>query len=201
MRRIVRPAVLLAAASLVIVAAGAGATSSTKSLSFKDPVGDTPTGTADIVSVKLSTTGTGVGKKYVPKVLVLTMTLAATATKDGTTEYSVGGMLSDCGRFYMNYVPGTRLGGTFAYADCGSAPDETGSTGTSFDVAPTADGKTVTFRATLKAIPGKVSPGAELSQLWATTDLVEPATGIFGVGILGTPFYDEAKTTAEYVVR
>ncbi|MEO6205089.1 MAG: hypothetical protein ABIO67_06885 [Mycobacteriales bacterium] len=195
MPRIARPAILLAAATLVVVAASAGATTGRNALTFKDPVGDSTAGRADIVSVQYSTTGTGSGKKYVPKVIVAKMTLAAPATTDGTTEYKVRFTASDCGEYYMSYVPGTRLGGVFAFADCGSPPDETGSTSTSFDFSPTVDGKSVTFRVNLKGLPGLIKPGAELMLLNASTKLIEPATGIFSVST-----YDEAKTTDEYVV-
>lgn len=196
MRRIARPAVLLAAASLVIVAAGAGATTGRNALTFKDPVGDSLAGKADIVSIQYSTTGTGSGKKYVPKAIVAKMTLAAPATTDGTTEYQVRFTVSDCGEYYMSYVPGTRIAGVFAFADCGSPPDDTGSTSTSFDFSPTVAGNSVTFRVNLKGLPGSVKPGAELMLLTASTQLVEPATGIFPVS-----YYDQAKTTADYVVR
>ncbi len=195
MRRIARPAIFVAAASLVIVAASAGAATGRNALTFKDPAGDSVAGKADIVRVQYSTTGTGSGKRYVPKTIVAKMTLAAPATTDGTTEYQVRFTVSDCGEYYMSYVPGTRIAGVFAFADCGSPPDDTGSTSTSFDFSPVVAGNSVTFRVNLKGLPGSVKPGAELMLLSASTELVEPATGIFPVAN-----YDQAKTSDEFVV-
>ena len=111
------------------------------------------------------------------------------------------GTISGCGDYSFSYIPGARLGATNGYAECGSAPDSaTGSTGTLFGFGAVSEGKTITFRMPLKDLPGKVRAGDEFLLINAETDLVEPVFGLVGVGTVGPPFYDSAKTTAEYVV-
>ncbi len=204
MRRFVRPAVALSGLALAVAATGAhAATTGPQTLTFADPAGDnvSPSASSDITGVTFSTKGTGTGKKYVPTSLLLTMTLSGPPTSDGTTIYSIDTNLVGCGDLYLQYTPGAKLGDTFNYADCGSAPDATGSTGTSFGAAPEARGNTLVWRIPFKNLPTKVTVGSEFTALNAYTDFIDPATGIFGpASLTGTPLYDTAETPKSYTV-
>ena len=202
MRRFVRPAVALSGLALAVAATGAHAATPAPSLTYKDPAGDSTsvTGSADILSVTYGTSGTGKGKKYVAKNLVVTMALAAPPTSDGTTLYEVEATLPGCGYFTMSYIPGAKLGGVNGYAQCGSEPDETGSTGTLFGFATEVVGKTLIYRLPFKGLPGGLRVDDELYALNAKTDVVDPVFGLFGPSTVGQAFYDSAKTALSYTV-
>ncbi len=197
-----RAALVATAAAAVLLGSSASAAAPAPSLTYQDPAGDSAsvTGSADILAVSYSTSGTGKGKAYVAKNLVVTMTLGAPPTSDGTTLYEVEATLPGCGSFSMSYIPGARLGGVNGFAQCGSEPDETGSTGTLFGFSAVVSGKTLTYRLPFKDLPGKLRVGDELYLLNAKTDLVEPVFGLIGPGTIGLPLYDTAKTSKFYTV-
>jgi hypothetical protein len=201
--RLVRP--LLAAVGVVAIALSSSASASTgpKTVTFSDPAGDndTPGAGSDITGVTWTTAGTGTGKKYVAKSLVLTLTLAAPPTADGTTLYAVDGTLAGCGDFYVNYMPGASLGDTFNYADCGGDPSDPTGSGTSFEASPEVKGNSIIWTLPLKSLPGNVKVGSSFSGLNALTDFVDPVTGIIGsYGLGGPAIEDTAATDAVYTV-
>ena len=69
----------------------------TVTLTFADPAGDniSPSAASDITGVTFTTTGTGKGKKYVAKNLVIIMKLGAAPTADGTTVYGLDTQLKE----------------------------------------------------------------------------------------------------------
>lgn len=202
--RLVRP--LLAAAGVVAIALSSSAlaaSSGPKTVTFSDPAGDnvSPGAGSDITGVTWTTAGTGTGKKYVAKSLVLTLTLAAPPTADGTTLYAVDGTLAGCGDFYVNYMPGASLGDTFNYADCGGDPSDPTGSGTSFEASPEVKGNSIIWTLPLKSLPGNVKVGSSFSGLNALTDFVDPVTGIIGsYGLGGPAIEDTAATDAAYTV-
>jgi hypothetical protein len=202
--RLIRPALVLAAAVAVGVAGAASAGSvGPKTVTFSDPAGDnvSPGGGLDITGVTWTTAGAGKGKKYVAKSLVLTLTLAAPPTTDGTTLYGVDGSLAGCGDFYVNFMPGAQLGDTFNYANCGGDPASATGSGTSFDGAPEVKGNSIVWTLPLKSLPGDVKVGSSFSGLNALTDFVDPVTGIIGsYGAGGPALEDTATTDAAFVV-
>ena len=201
--RVTRPAIVLAAVAALAFASSASAAGGPSTLTFKDAAGDniSPSAASDITGITFSTSGTGKGKSYVAKNLVVTMALGAAPTSDGTTVYQVQGTLPGCGYYSMQYMPGASLIQSSGYAECGSEPDETGSTGTLFDFSIEAKGNSLVFSVPLKAMPGKVAAGMTLSELSAYTDFVEPATGLFGpAAITGNAVYDTAATDASYKI-
>lgn len=203
--RAIRPALALAAVLGIAVASAASAAGGPNTLTFVDKAGDnvSPSKGQDITGVTFTTTGTGAGKKYVAKNLVVTMALAAPATSDGTTVYDVQATLAGCGSYSMQYSPGANLVESSGYAECGSEPDQTGSTGTLFDFDVAAKGSSLVFTVPLKALPGSVKPGATFTALNAYTDFVDPVTGLFGpAGLFGSDaaVYDTAATDTSYKV-
>jgi hypothetical protein len=202
--RLVRPALILVAAAAVgLAGAATAATAGPATVTFADPAGDniSPSGGQDITGVTWTTAGTGTGKKYVAKSLVLTLTLAAPPTTDGTTLYGIDAELGGCGDFYVNYMPGASLGETFNYASCGGdASDPTGG-GTSFDAAPEVKGNSIIWTLPIKSLPGDVKIGSSFTGLNALTDFVDPVTGIVGsYGAGGPALEDTASTETSYVV-
>ena len=205
MRSVARPALVLGAAlALAVSTAASAATVGPGSLTFKDPAGDnvSPSSASDITSVTFSTVGTGKGKKYVPKSLVLTLTLAAPPTSDGTTLYGIDADLAGCGDFYVQYMPGARLLDSFNYADCGGGSADPTSNGTSFEGAPEVKGSSIIWTLPFKSLPAEVKRGTVFSKLNAQTDFVDPATSIVGPYTLtGEAVYDTAATDASFTVR
>lgn len=197
--------VLVVASAAAVATAGAASAASTgpKIVAFSDPAGDnvSPSAGQDITGVTWTTAGTGSGRKYVVKSLVLTLTLAAPPTTDGTTLYGVDGNLGGCGDFYVNYMPGAQLGETFNYADCGGDPSSATGGGTSFDATPEVKGNSIVWTLPIKSLPGDVKVGSTFTGLNALTDFVDPVTGIIGsYGAGGPALEDTAATDSPYVV-
>lgn len=198
-----RLAVLLASVASVSLA-GSALAAGPRTLAFADAKGDnvSPGAAQDITRVSFTTSGSGKGKAYTPKALVITLSLAAPPSEDGSTVYRVDAELPGCGGFYVSVVPGSPvLDPSFNYADCGSEPDELGGTGTAFDAVPEVKGSSFVWTISMKAFPKPMKRGDVLRGLSAYTDFVEPAFGIFGpAGVTGQPLYDTASTTAAYPI-
>jgi hypothetical protein len=189
---------------LATAASAASAPAGPSTLTFADPKGDnvSPGAGSDIAGVTFTTTGTGSGKSYAPKNLVITLSLAGPPTTDGTTIYQVGADLAGCGDFYVSIVPGSPvLDPSFNYADCGSPADELGSEGTAFDAVPDIAGNNIVWTLPMKSLPAPVVRGTVFSALNAYTDFVDPVTGIFGPkAVTEEALYDVAATDQAYKV-
>jgi hypothetical protein len=204
--RVFRPALVLSVAAAVCLAGAASAATKggPHTLTFTDPAGDnvSPSAASDITSVTWTTVGKGKGKKYTPKSLVVTLTLAAPPTSDGMVMYGVDSQLAGCGELYLQYMPGAKLLDSFDYADCGGDPsDPTTNGGSSFDGVPDVVGNSIVWTLPLKSLPGEVKPGSVFSKLNAYTDFVDPVTSIVGpYELVGQAVYDTAATDAPYAV-
>jgi hypothetical protein len=202
-RALLRPALALTGVVAVVLAsAAAAAPAGPKTLSFKDAAGDniSPGAASDITGVTFTTTGTGKGKKYVAKNLVVQLALAAAPDSNGTTIYEVDTQLAGCGAFTMSYSPGARLIESSGFAECGGDGTPTGS-GTLFDALPEVKGSTMTWTLPLKSLPGDVKVGSSFTKLYAYTDLVDPVTGLLGPAVIDNALaYDSAATDASYIV-
>lgn len=199
----VRPLLALVTVLGIALGTAASAASGPTTLAFSDPKGDnrSPSAGQDITGVTFTTTGTGKGKAYTPKNLVITLSLAAPPTTDGTTVYEVAATQAGCGDLYVSVVPGSPvLDPSFNYADCGSEPDTTGSTGTSFDAVPDIKGSAIVWTVPLKSLPAPAKAGTTFTGIHAYTDFVDPAFGIFGPGAVTGPLYDTASTDRSYPV-
>lgn len=101
---------LLALTTLTGLAlATAGHAAPTTEPQVEDPAGDAVGGRAgtDIVSVLYTTEGTGKGKSYTPKKLVVTLTLAGPAVTDPGFTYEVEASTDTCGDVAFTFEPGT----------------------------------------------------------------------------------------------
>lgn len=198
-----RLAVLLAAVATVSLA-GSALAAGPKTLVIADPKGDnvSPGASSDIHGVTFTTTGSGKGKKYVPKAVVITMNLGAPPSTDGSTTYRVDWQVAGCGGVYVSYIPGSPvLAESFNFADCGSEPDELGDTGTVFDSVPEVRGSSLVWTMSLKSLPFKAPAGTAFTDLVASTDFIDPVFGIVGpASLTGEPLYDVAQTDKAYVV-
>ncbi len=73
-----------------------------------DPAGDAVgTPGMDVVSAVYQTTGTGTGKKYVPKKLVVTLSTAGPVEANPGVSFKLSAMTSTCGQVDFIYFPGT----------------------------------------------------------------------------------------------
>lgn len=203
--RLARPALALAVVAAIAVAGSASASPfGPKTLTFADAAGDnvSPGAGQDITKVTWTTSGKGKNKKYTPKSLVITLTLAAPPTTDGSTVYGVDSQLPGCGEVYFQYMPGARLLDSFNYADCGGDPsDPTTNGGSSFDSEPEITGNSIVWTVPFKAMPGDVKPGSVFEKINAYTDFVDPVTSIVGpYSTVGVALYDTAATATPYTV-
>lgn len=200
--RLIRPALVLAAAISFSVASAASAASGPLTLSFTDPAGDniSPSAASDITGITFTTSGTGKGKKYVAKYLVITMALGAPPTDDGSTVYAVHTELTGCGYFNLEYMPGASVLNNFNTVECvgdGSATD----TSNVFDAVPDVVGTKLVWTLPFKSMITPVKPGSTFTDINAFTDFRDPALSIFGPSSIGTPpLYDTASTDKSYVV-
>ena len=198
-----RLAVLLSAVAAVSLA-GSALAAGPNTLTIADAKGDnvSPGAASDITGVTFTTTGSGKGKKYTPKALVITMNLGAPPTSDGSTTYRVDWQVAGCGGVYVSYIPGSPvLAESFNYADCGSEPDELGDTGTVFDSVPEIRGSSLVWTTSLKSLPFKAPAGTSLTELVAFTDFIDPVLGVVGPqSLTEEPLYDVASTEKAYVV-
>jgi hypothetical protein len=200
--RAARPALAFAAV-LGIALASAASAAGPATLTFPDPKGDntSPGAAQDITGVTFTTSGTGTGRNYVAKNLVITLSLAAAPSTDGTTIYEVAFDQPGCGNVYVSVVPGSIvLDPSYNSAGCGSAADATGSTSTSFAGAPEVKGSSFVWTLPMRSLPAPVTPGMTLSGVNAFTDFIDPAFGSFGPGAVTGPLYDTAATDTSYKV-
>jgi hypothetical protein len=203
-RVLVRSAVVLAGALAVGFAgvAAAATPAGPKTLTFSDPAGDniSPSASGDITQITFSTSGTGTGKKYVAKNLVVTMKLGAAPEADGSTVYAVHTQLAGCGYFNLEYMPGARVLDNFNTVECvgdGSATD----TSNVFDAVPDVVGTSLVWTLPFRSLPTPVKAGSTFTDLNAFTDFRDPALSIFGPSGFGLPpLYDTASTDKTYVV-
>jgi hypothetical protein len=156
----------------------------------KDPAGDAVGAQAgtDIVSVLYTTSGTGQGKAYKPKELLVTMTLAGPVETTPGLTYEVQGTTNTCGDVTFTYEPGTpyeKVTGLNGWANWGSCTDDSDSNIALLTV--TAEGNKLVWEFGLRATPLKV--GTTFSAFEARVDPSNPVlpfpsseqTGIVGV--------------------
>ena len=209
--RVVRPALLLTAAAAVALAstASGAAPVGPRALTFSDPAGDAaPSGAYDITAVTATTSGvitkTGKGKSkgnavYTPKALVLSMTLAEAPSTTPGTLYEVDMETSTCGYLYVYFTPG--VDGSGSLVECGSEPDETGSTATNIEVEPVVTGKTITWTLPFSMLPKEIKPGTSVTDFQAYSTQVDPVTGVVGPYLVASDLnFDNATSDATYKV-
>lgn len=195
---------LVLAPLIGIALATAGQAAPTTVPQVKDALGDSTTRQAaqDIASVLWTTAGSGKGKAYVPKQLVVTLTMAGPI--DTTTPvftYEVEALSSACGVVTFTYEPGTpyeSVTGLNGWADWGDCANTAGD-GSIELLTPKIKGSTITWTFSLKAI--EVKPGTTLSAFAARVDPANPVVP-FPSSTFGTELglVDAATGTGTYKV-
>lgn len=146
-----------------------------------DPAGDAAgmqPGT-DLVSVLYSTTGTGTGRKYVPKKLLVTMTLAGDVITAPGLTYEVQAETAPCGTVTFTAEQGSpysSVTGVNGWADWGSCtvPGSDGAP-TSVELLPVeVSGKTLQWKFSLKLIPKELKVGTSFTDFEARVDPTNP---------------------------
>lgn len=171
---------------LAVVTATAGHAAPTTVPQLKDATGDAATGAAqDVVSVLYTTTGSGTGAAYVPKKLVVTLTMAADVSQEPVFTYEVEAATDTCGDVAFTYEPGTPyetvtgLSGWADFGDCPVADDNPTQL-----LAPTVKGRTITWTFGIsKGSPLKA--GAVFTDFRARVDPSNPAVP-FPSSVTGT---------------
>ncbi|HEX8004093.1 MAG TPA: hypothetical protein VF519_15500 [Mycobacteriales bacterium] len=173
-----RRAILLA--GLVAATAATSATPSTAAApkpQISDPKGDAIGAQpgADLVSVTYATTGVGSGRRYVPKKLVVTMTMAGDVITQPGLTYEVEAMTSACDLVTFSAQQGSpysSVTGVNGWAEWGSCA---GAGGDIELITVKAAGNTLTWSFPLKMIPKDLTVGTTFSDFAARIDPTNPA--------------------------
>lgn len=189
---------MVAGVAITAAAPTAGAAYPMPSPQIVDPSGDSAGGQAahDVLSVRYATTGPGTGRRYVPKKLVVTLTLAAAPVARDLVSYNLRASTDACGDVRMQFMPGTVSGMLTgdAYADFNRCTPERGR----FFWAK-VKGNVVTFDFLLESIG--VERGTRFSAFTATVDVTEPVMGVWGTEAPGTAgLIDSAAGDVTWVV-
>lgn len=139
-----------------------------------DAVGAQPG--ADLVSVTFSTTGTGAGRGYVAKKLLVTMTLAGDVLAQPVLTYEVTAQTGTCGEveftaeFGSPYSQVVSVDGWSSWGDCVAPGDDD-------NVAlmkVAVKGNTITWSFPIKTIPKELKLGTVFSDFEARIDPTNP---------------------------
>ncbi|HVE74321.1 MAG TPA: hypothetical protein VNA30_04415 [Mycobacteriales bacterium] len=154
--------------------APSGHAAPTKVPQVKDAAGDAAGGQSgmDIVSVLYTTAGTGTGKRYVPKKLIVTMTLGGPVETRPVVNYEAEAKTEFCGDVTLTYAPGTPYEQTSGFNGWVRWGNCTVGDSTSDLLTATADGKTVRWEFALRATPIEV--GTMFSNFRARVDPANP---------------------------
>lgn len=174
-----RPAIALA---ILLAAAAAAPSHAAAKPQVSDAKGDAVGGQGgtDIVSAVYSTTGTGKGRSYVAKKLVVTMTLAdAVVTQPGFT-YELSADTTTCGRVTFSsqngspYTTITSLNGWADWGDC-TKPNSDGEPSSVELLTVAVKGNTLTWSMPIKMLPKDMKLGTVFSGFEARVDPTNPA--------------------------
>ncbi len=129
----------------------------------------------DIVSVTWSTTGTGSGRKYVPKKLVVTMTLAGPAISQPGLTYETQAETGPCGTVTFTAEQGSPYSTAFGvngWADFGSCNDSEGSNVELLTIA--TKGNDIIWTWSIKQLPKELKLGTAFTNFEARVDPTNP---------------------------
>lgn len=172
-----RPALFLTA---LVAAALAMPSHAAPKPQVTDAKGDGPQPGADIVSVLYSTTGTGKGRAYVPKKLVVTMTMAGDVITHPGLTYEVSALTTTCETVTFSAQQGspyTTVTGLNGWAEWGSC-DKPGTDGEPSGVellTAAVKGNTITWSMPIKMLPKGMTLGTVFSDFEARIDPTNPA--------------------------
>lgn len=200
-----RRALLLSALLAAAVAAPSGAAPKPQVVDPKgDAVGAQPG--ADLAAVTFSTTGTGSGRGYVPKKLVVTMEMAGDVVTQPGLTYEISAETSACGPVTFSAQQGTpysQVVGVNGWAEWGDCMSRSDATSNVELITVAAKGNTLTWSFSLKMVPKELAVGTTFSNFQARIDPTNPVvpfpSGTLGVGHRG--LVDVATSTAVWKLR
>jgi hypothetical protein len=174
-----RPALLLVA--LLALAPATPSHAAAPKPQVTDPKGDAvgmQPGT-DLVSVLYSTTGTGTGRKYVPKKLLVTMTMAGDVLTEPGLTYEIQAETAPCGTVTFTAEQGSPYSAVTdvdGWADWGTCtvPDSNGAPTNVELLTVEASGKTIQWKFSLKLIPKELKVGTAFTDFEARVDPTNP---------------------------
>ena len=169
-----RPAILAA----LLAAAVAMPSHAAPKPQITDAKGDGPQPGVDIVSVLWSTTGTGSGRRYVPKKLVLTMTLAGDVLTNPGITYEASAVTTTCETVTFSAQQGTPYSavvGVNGWAEWGSCSKPTSDGDSNVELLTVAvKGNTLTWTMPIKMLPKGLTLGTVFSDFEARVDPTNP---------------------------
>ena len=173
-----RPALLLAA---LLVAATQMPSHAAAKPQIVDAKGDAVGGQAgtDIVSATYATTGTGKGRSYVAKKLVVTMTLAGDVITQPGLTYELSANTTTCGVVTFSsqngspYTAVTSLNGWADWGDC-TKPSSNGDSAVEL-LTVAVKGNTLTWSMPIKMLPKGMKLGTVFSDFEGRVDPTNPA--------------------------
>lgn len=172
-----RPALLIAA---LLVAGSQLPSHAAPKPQISDAKGDSVGAQAgtDVVSALWSTTGTGRGRSYVAKKLVVTMTLAGDVIKEPGLTYELSANTSTCGLVTFSsqngspYTTVTSLNGWADWGDC-TKPGADGDSSVEL-LTVAVKGNTLTWSMPIKMLPKGLKLGSLFSDFEARVDPTNP---------------------------
>ena len=196
---------LVTAAGIAVLAATFLApTAIAAPLVVEDPAGDALDARPEMDIVSVTFESKRRNPRNTPS-LVVTIELAGPIDKSTATavSYNVDTEVPGCGYLNFTWSPGTLLEGgpgTGAYSklttNCGGEPDSTGDgTYRGIDAKAELDGNKLILWSSLESLTEEVRDVGEITNIEATTENAEPATGIIATGIVGVGT-DEATSDA-----
>ncbi|HUR49341.1 MAG TPA: hypothetical protein VMY88_07445 [Acidimicrobiales bacterium] len=190
--------------ALALLAVGSPTRAATPGIRFEDPVGDSIDTRASMDIVAVSVGIKPMAPRNTPS-LVVTWELSAPPESTGAA-YEFYGETEACGSFHAAYRAGTAYNIVFGEVaglgisthqvsvDCGSPPDETGSTTTFVQLMTAVKDNTVTMWTPISGLPKQFPRSGQMTDLRAFSQFADPVTGILGNGALGLEANDEATT-------
>lgn len=205
----VRSLLVASAVAGIVLAPSSFAAARANTLVVPDPRGDVVAAGAgyDITSTTLTTVGTTQtstvrGRQvttYKPQNLVVRLTLAEPPSTTAGSAYEVDLEVDGCGYAVFSYTPGAAVGDGTIFTECGSPPDELGSTATLYDAPPAVKGSTITWTLSVKT-PG-FQPGTRVREILGFTTVNEPVFGFLGPTLLSPELaFDVVETAKTYVI-
>ncbi|HEV2890501.1 MAG TPA: hypothetical protein VGX28_09000 [Frankiaceae bacterium] len=132
---------------------------------------------ADLASVTFATTGTGSGRAYVAKKLVVTMAMAGDVITTPGLTYEISTETSSCGRVTLSAQQGspysqvTHLNGWADWGDCMSRADATSNVEL---LTAAVKGNTITWSFSLKMLPKELAVRTSFTTFEARIDPTNP---------------------------
>jgi len=143
---------------------------------YRDLKGDAllPEPGLDLLHVEYRTTGTGSGRRYVPRNLVLTVTAAGPIVRMPGVTYVMIAQTSTCGELKLQYSDGTAKAlatgqPATVFAECGV--DATSSV---LDAAAKVSGSKLELTLPLSTVPPELVAGTKLTEFQGSTEVRDP---------------------------